>query len=850
MSHLQTFQVYPDIPKPLAFMEVLSRNLWWCWQRDAVELFRRVNPQVWRETGGNPIASASRISQEYLEDIAKDDSFLAHQERVKKNFETQVLASVDRSGSPFEDQGVIAYFSMEFGVHESLPLFAGGLGILAGDHLKAASDMSLPLIGVGLLYREGYFRQFLDQNGWQQEEYPITNIHHLPVRRAKGRNGKSVYISVNGPDGEIRAAVRMIQVGRIPLYLLDTNLPENPSEIREITARLYAGDAKLRIAQEILLGIGGMRALKALGIRPLVCHMNEGHSSFVSLERLIHIISDYNVDLRTAMEIVPRSTVFTTHTPVPAGHDVFPADLVRPYLSPIAYQLGISPDEVLSWGQDPGAGKDSPVSMFVLGLRMAQHRNGVSELHGHIARRMSLHVWPEIREEEIPITHVTNGVHVSSWISQENGALFERFLGPKWNQYPITPDIINRIDEIYDEELWRAHEMAQSRLIRTCRMLMLKQYARRNAPRSMMEDAEAVLEQGILTIGFARRFATYKRAYLLLSEPERLEEMINSENYPVQFIFAGKAHPNDHEGKDLIKRIVEFARRQNVRHRIIFIEDYDIHLARHLVQGVDVWLNTPARPHEACGTSGMKAAVNGVLNASVLDGWWCEAYHPDRGWRIGTEEDYEDHAYRDAVDGRALYNVLENEVIPCFYEKRGTGSAPLRWVKMMKASMKMGIMQFSSYRMMDEYEKRFYLPAAKRFNELIKDDANEARSLAAQRKRLRSLWGQIRIRPPQKDKEGAFRVGDDFLVTADVHLGELRPDEVSVEIYYGNMESIDKMGPGKPQEMFVQNDMGDGNYLYSATVNCEKSGRYGFTARVMPRGDERIRFAPGMVTWA
>ncbi|MDM8526361.1 alpha-glucan family phosphorylase [Desulfococcaceae bacterium HSG8] len=850
MSHLQTFQVYPDIPKPLTFLETLSRNLWWCWQRDAIELFRRIDPQIWRETGGNPIASATRIPQEYLEEVAKDDSFLAHQERVKQSFENEVLSPADRSESPFGENGIIAYFSMEFGIHESIPLFAGGLGILAGDHLKAASDMALPLVGVGLLYREGYFRQFLNQDGWQQEEYPITNIHHLPIRKVRDAAGEKIYVSVTGPDGEIRAALWKLQVGRIPLYLLDTNLPENPPEIREITARLYAGDATLRVAQEMLLGIGGMRALQALEIHPMVCHMNEGHSSFVALERLAHTISMHNVDLKTALEIVPRTTVFTTHTPVPAGHDVFPADIVRPYLKPFENPLGTSVDEIMSWGQEPGASKDSPVSMFILGLRMSQYRNGVSKLHGEVTRVMSLHVWPGVHEEEIPVTHITNGVHVSSWISRENSLLFERFLGPEWHRYPSAPDIINRIDEIYEEELWRAHEMSKSRLVRTCRMLMLKQYGRRNAPRSMMEDAETVLEQGILTIAFARRFATYKRAYLLLSDPERLEAMINSETRPIQIIFAGKAHPNDNEGKDLIRRIVEFARGRNVRHRIVFIEDYDIHLARHLVQGADVWLNNPARPHEACGTSGMKAAINGVLNFSVLDGWWCEGYNPDRGWQIGSGEGYDDHDYRDTVESRALYNILENEVIPCFYEKRGAGNAPSRWVKMMKASMKMGITDYSSHRMVADYEKKFYLPAAKRLETLHRDGLAEARYLAEQRKRIRSLWNYISIGPPVKEKEGAFRVGDAFRVVAEVHLGELRPDEVSLELYYGDMTSIDEMGSGKPLEMAVQEERGNGDYLYACTLNCETSGRYGITVRARPRGDERISFAPGLITWA
>ncbi|OEU64682.1 MAG: alpha-glucan phosphorylase, partial [Desulfobacterales bacterium PC51MH44] len=650
MYPLQTFQVFPDIPESLSFLQVLARNLWWCWNLDAIELFNRINPRLWDQSGRNPITFLTLIPQEQLDELSKDESFLAHQQRVKQSFSSKVLAPVDRSESPYGQQGTIAYFSMEFGIHESVPLVAGGLGILAGDYLKAASDLALPLTGVGLLYKQSYFHQFLDQDGWQQEEYPETDIYHLPVERAKDNSGKEVSISVIGPDHEIRAVVWKIMVGRVPLYLLDTSLPENPPEVREITSRLYAGNPKIRLAQEVLLGIGGMRALEAMEIYPAVCHMNEGHCAFAGLERLAQMISSYNINIKTAREIVPRSTVFTTHTPVAAGYDEFPVDLVEPYLNPLAERLGTNVDEIISWGQPEGSGQGVPLSMFVLGLRMAQYCNGVSELHGKVARRMWSHVWPGRPEDEVPITHITNGVHIPSWISIENHLLFERYIGTEWYLNIKTPEIAKRIDDIYDEELWRAREMSRSRLIRNCRALMIKQYRRRNAPKAMMKDAESVLDQDILTIAFARRFATYKRAYLLLKDPERLEAIINSKTHPVQFIFAGKAHPKDTEGKELIKRLIQFARSPQVLHRFIFLEDYDINIGRHLVQGADVWLNTPRRPFEACGTSGIKAAANGVLNVSILDGWWCEGYTEERGWSIGHGEEYADPAYQDAVE--------------------------------------------------------------------------------------------------------------------------------------------------------------------------------------------------------
>ncbi|MEJ2655710.1 MAG: alpha-glucan family phosphorylase [Desulfobacterales bacterium] len=849
MSHIQTFQVFPAVPEPLSFLQVLARNLWWCWRLDAIELFRRINPRLWEQSGRNPIVFSTLIPQKQLEKLAKDKSFLAHQQRVKERFVMEVSNPVDFSNTPYGQNGTIAYFSMEYGIHESVPISAGGLGILAGDHLKAASDLALPLVGVGILYHKGYFHQFLDPDGWQQEDYPETDIYHLPVKPAKDRSGKKITVSVTGPNGDIRAAVWKLMVGRVPLYLLDTNLPENPPEIRDITSRLYAGDQKTRLAQEVLLGIGGMRCLEAMDIYPVVCHLNEGHCAFATLERLSQTMSRFNIDLKTAEEIVSRTTVLTTHTPVAAGHDEFPSDLVRPYLSPLSERLGATVDEMISWGHAVKSGSDAPLSMFVLALRMSQYINGVSELHGKVARRMWLHVWEGIPEDEIPITHVTNGVHIPSWISIENALLFERYLGPEWHLHMANPETIRRIDDIYDEELWRAHEMSRSRLIRMCRALMIKQYSRRNAPREMMKDAESVLDQDALTIVFARRFATYKRAYLLLRDPDRLEAMIASEKQPVQFIFAGKAHPRDNEGKELIKRIIEFARRAKVRPRVAFLEDYDINIARHLVQGGDVWLNTPRRPFEACGTSGMKAAANGVLNVSILDGWWCEGYSEDRGWRIGNGEEYTDPAYQDSVESQALYNVLENEVIPCFYERKN-GDIPARWLKMIKNSMKMAIQQFCTHAMVSKYQTNFYEPAAKRLQSLISDSAKEAVVLSTQYKRLGELWGDIKIESPVRETNGAYRVGESFSVTAVVRLGELRPDEVDIELYYGPMKAVDMISESHFKGMTVKEDQGNGTYLYTCDITCTDSGRFGFTVRAVPRGDDRIKFAPGRITWA
>ncbi len=849
MNHLQTFRVLPDIPEPLAFLEVLSRNIWWCWHYDAVELFRRMDPRLWEGCGRNPIIFLTLIPQKRLEELAADNSFLSHQDRVRAQFEKLPPARVADPESRFTQEGVIAYFSMEFGIHESIPLFAGGLGILAGDHLKAASDLEMPLVGIGLLYRQGYFRQFLDQEGWQQEEYPETDIYQLPIERAKDARGDDLYISVTGPSGEITAVVWRMNVGCVPLLLLDTNITENTREIREVTSKLYIGEQKMRIAQEMLLGIGGMRALEALGIHPSVCHMNEGHSAFSSLERIALIRERHQVDLETALEIIPRTTVFTTHTPVSAGNEEFPIELIRPYLIPMEERIGATADEILAWGQPIGAPASSPLSMFILGARMARYCNGVSKLHGRVARRMWTHVWPEVPEDEIPISHVTNGVHIPSFLSREISLLFERYVGSDWHQHPSTPESTSRIDDIYEEELWRGHVMCRARLIRACRRLMTQQYKRRNAPKEMMRNAELVLDQDIMTIAFARRFATYKRANLLLQDPERFEALLVDANRPVQFIFAGKAHPRDHEGKELIKRLVQFARKAEIRNRIVFIEDYDIHVARYLVQGADVWLNTPRRPLEACGTSGMKAAINGVLNVSILDGWWCEGYAENRGWRIGNGEEYVDPAYQDAVESQALFNILEEEVIPCFYDRK-SGDIPLRWAKMMKASIKMGIGMFCSHRMAAEYNGRFYQPAWEQRRQLLSDGAARAGALAAQRERIRSHWDDIQVAPPIQENEGPFRVGETLHMTTLVDLGELSPEDVRVELYYGILQSPDRLGSGKPAQMAMIEAHGGGRYLYACDITCPRSGRYGLTARVVPAGDAWMRSEPGLIRWA
>jgi starch phosphorylase len=510
--------------------------------------------------------------------------------------------------------------------------------------------------------------------------------------------------------------------------------------------------------------------------------------------------------------------------------------------------LGIDTDQIISWGQPGGGNSNVPLSMFVLGLRMSQHHNGVSQLHGRVARRMWAHVWPGWPEDEIPIAHVTNGIHIPSWISIENATLFERYLTPDWYLHTGIKNLSQRIDQIYDEELWQARRMSRARLIRTCRELMVKQYGRRNAPQSTMRDAEGILDPDILTIGFARRFATYKRATLLLKDPVRLKKIINDPDKPVQIIFAGKAHPKDREGKDIIRQLIAFAKDPELRHRIVFLEDYDINVTRNLVQGADIWLNTPRRPMEACGTSGMKAAINGVLNVSVLDGWWCEGYREDRGWAIGNGEEYEDHEYQDMVDSYALYNLLENDVIPCFYERKN-GKSPTKWISMMKASMKMALKHYCTHRMVLEYDQKFYQPAFGSYRKFTQDGAEKAKQMLTQKKRLLNLWKNIQVKVPDRKHNGPFRIGESFQISAEISLGEIRPEEVLVELYYGKLRSVDTLLSGMTQVMEVEEELNKGTYLYSCFLPCEASGGFGFTVRVNPKGDDFLRFTPGLITW-
>ncbi len=845
MKNVQLFNVAPAIPEELQFLETLSRNLWWSWDADATELFRRINSHVWKQTGYNPLKLLAQVPQKRFAALTTDEAFLSHMRRVEERFNKVIIESSHADASQS-----IAYFSLEFGIHETVRIYSGGLGVLAGDHLKAASDIGVPLVAVGLMYRQGYFQQYLNRDGLQQERYPESEVQNLPLDKALDQDGNEIIVSVPLPEGALKATVWRLNIGRIPLILLDSNIPENRHEFRNITAQLYGGDRLNRLRQELLLGIGGFRALIALGYDPAVCHMNEGHAAFLSLARIEHFMKQKAMTLQQAMEVVPRCSVFTTHTPVPAGNETFDSKVLLSHLEAIEKETGLSAKAFIRLSQAPGSSPETEPSMTVLGMRMAKYANGVSKLHGEVSRHMWSYLWPGRAHDEIPIGHVTNGVHVPTWLSAQNVEIFDRYIGPGWRNHPGTKTTLDGINQIPDEELWRAHEMGRSRLIRAAREHAEKQYQARNASRSEIAQAKSIFDHDALTIGFARRFATYKRGALLLHDIERFEAMLTNEDHPIQFLFAGKAHPADIHGKELIQRIVHFARKNNVRRRIVFLENYDIGIARLLVQGVDVWLNTPRRPQEASGTSGMKVAANGGINASVLDGWWCEGYTQDTGWAIGDGEVYEDTEYQDAVEAQALYNLLENEIIPTFYDREG-GDIPTQWIRMMKNSIRMGLRYFTSHRMVSEYNELYYKPARESYASLLADNGKDAEALVKRHGRLDTLWSQVSIETQRCAIDpGKLHVGDAFDVTTEVHLGELTPDEVDVEVYYGPVNSELHISDSHVTIIPIGDDIGDGNYRYQHKLECKTTGRYAFTTRVTPKGDQWSHIMPGFITWA
>ena len=691
----------------------LANNLWWSWHPDVTNLFRDLDPIRWRQLDHSPIALLKEITPERLEMRAAE---LVLYSRINQAYRRLKEYMSEEKTWGFEHGGVlgagpVAYFSAEFGIHESVPIYSGGLGVLAGDHIKSASDLAVPLVAIGLFYDQGYFRQHLNDESYQQEEYVDTKVENLPMEPATDVNGDPVSVTIETRTGNLLAKVWLMRVGRVRLYLLDCDVEGNLPEDRELTSRLYGGDHRTRVRQELVLGVGGVRALRALGITPSVYHLNEGHSAFAGLECIRELMEEDGLEFDDALREVAKRTSFTTHTPVPAGHDRFDAGLIEEHIGPLRERLKLSPEHLMGLGRVDPNNHSETFCMTVLALKLSRRANGVSSLHGDVSRQMWKQLWPWRTEEEVPIGHITNGVHVPSFLAWQMRQFYDRHFPAGWYERHGEPEAWETIYDVDPGELWETHYALKNLLMQFVRRRVSRQCRRRGESDAVVEAARSVLDPNVLTIGFARRFATYKRADMFMSDIDRLAEMVNDSQRPVQFIFAGKAHPADEPGKQLVKRVDSLRHDERFSGRVVFIEDYDINVARHMIQGVDVWLNNPRRPMEASGTSGMKVVLNGALNLSILDGWWAEAYNGKNGFAIGNGRQHVSDEVTDRRDSEEFYRVLEEEVIPLFYDRDVDGQ-PCEWIKRMQNSIGSLAWRFSAHRMVMDYTNAAYLPAS------------------------------------------------------------------------------------------------------------------------------------------
>jgi starch phosphorylase len=852
IPNIKTFQVSPDVPHSLKPLLELANNLWWVWNPDAVELFRRLNRKLWDEVHHNPVKLLATIDQSILVDAAQDQGYMAHLKRVHEAFHKHV----DTTGwyhktFPAATDNLVAYFSAEFGLHESLPIYSGGLGVLAGDHLKSASELGTPLVGVGLMYRNGYFQQYLSADGWQQEAYPELDFYNLAIEPVLADDGSPAKVRVDMPDNPVHARVWKVKIGRIALYLMDTNVPENSPADRDITARLYGTGTDLRIKQELILGIGGVRALEAIGLKPKVYHMNEGHAAFLALERARMLLLEHpELTFDDVRQQVMATCVFTTHTPVPAGIDVFHPDTMRRFFSHFWGLIKLDEDGFLSLGREDVRNRDQGFSMAVLAIRLSDHANGVSQLHGEVSRKMWRNIWPGVPEAEVPIGSITNGIHVRTWLSPDISSTLDLYMGERFISDPADPSVWQGVDQIPDEELWRAHERCRARLVNWARVTLRHQLSERGASYDDIAMADQVLDPEALTIGFARRFATYKRGALVLRDAARIRRIIEDSKHPIQFVFAGKAHPADNQGKELIRTIVNFVRDPAIRRRFVFIENYDMSVARMLVQGVDVWLNTPRRPYEASGTSGMKAAANGVLNCSIPDGWWVEGYGPSVGWSIGRGETYADYNQQDNIESQMLYDIIEKQIGPLFYH-RGPDGIPREWVGRMKSCMKLLAPVFNTNRMVADYTKRFYVPAFERGKLLGGPTLTRARALAKKKALYHAKWSGIKVAGVHSSGNGHFRVGQAMAVDALVDLpADLPKGDVAVQLFCGLLDNNGQITKAQTVVMEYVKEMAPGRHLFQSSMTCAVSGRHGFAIRVLPAdADLTHPFEPGLIAW-
>ncbi|WP_008315109.1 alpha-glucan family phosphorylase [Leptolyngbya sp. PCC 6406] len=854
MRPIRTFNVVPSLPARLEGLRTLAYNLQWDWDVDTIELFRRLDSDLWESSRYNPVLMLGTISQQRLQEVAEDEGFLAQLERALQRMEDYLSNRTwyRKNRSRPHAQERYAYFSMEFGLTSCMPVYSGGLGVLAGDHLKSASDLGLPLVAVGLLYQEGYFAQYLNADGWQQERYPINDFYNMPLHLERDEQGDEIRIAVEYPGRLVYARVWRVQVGTVPLYLLDTNIEPNREYDQDICDRLYGGDIDMRIHQEIMLGIGGVRMLEALGLKPTAYHMNEGHSAFLALERIRMLMDDAGLTYPEALQVATASQIFTTHTPVPAGIDLFGADKILYYLGHYAQRFGLSEDEFLSMGRENTGDLSTPFSMAVLAIKTATFVNGVSQLHGVVSRDMFRGLWQDLPLDEVPITSITNGVHARSCVAKSNQELYDRYLGPKWSQAGAKDPLWDRVASIPDEELWRNHELCRSQLVMYVRERLKRNLRDRGASPHEFEEAREVLDPSVLTIGFARRFATYKRATLFLRDVERIRKIITGggQGRRVQFVIAGKAHPKDIPGKELIRRIVRFTHEEGLTGSIVFVPNYDIHLSRAMVAGCDVWLNNPRRPREASGTSGMKAAMNGLPNLSVLDGWWDEADYGHTGWSIGSGEDYDDPNYQDSIEADAFYELMEQGVVPLFYNRDENG-VPRGWVSKMKSAIHLNTPRFNTARMVKEYARRAYFMASDRLGHLSESAYAPAKELAHWQTNLTKAWYEIRIEAVNIAAETELQVNQPFQVTAHIRLGTLTHQDIQVELYQGTVGVDGELQRGEVIAMAYRGQDDQGRSLYGVDMTYTNSGLQGLSLRVLPQHRYlSSALDPKLILWA
>lgn len=828
--------VNPQLPKRIGKLSEIANNLWWSWNTEFLRLFKEIDRDLWETIGKNPVKFLKQVSQGRLEKVSKDAEFLKEYDKITKNFEDYMRSKNTwfLNKYPENKNDLIAYFSAEYGLDETIPIYSGGLGILSGDHLKSASDLGIPLVAVGLLYKNGYFTQKINGYGGQETEYHNINLYDLPITPVKNEKDEDLVIYVKFPKRRLYLKVWQINVGRIKLYLLDSDIEKNNEEDRNVTLRLYGGDQEMRIRQEIVLGMAGVNLLKTLGINPTIYHMNEGHSAFLTLEIIKNIIKDKQVSFEVAKDIASSKTVFTTHTPVPAGNDIFPIELVEKYFKDFCPKLGLSIEDFLKLGMKPTKQLEPGFNMGILALKIAGKKNGVSKLHGAVSRELFGDVWPEIAANESPIGYVTNGIHTCSWLAPKLKELYNKYLIPYWQDNIHQDYVWEKIKTIPDEKLWETHNDRKKKLLNLVKESTVNRLRRCGYGYEEINEIISRINPNALTIGFARRFATYKRATLIFKDIERITQILNNNDKPVQLIFAGKAHPADKEGQDLIKFIHEISIMPQFKGKIFLLENYNIAMSRYLVSGVDVWLNNPRRPMEASGTSGQKASVNGVINFSVLDGWWAEGYNQENGWTIGTNAEYDSYEAQDIADSESMYHTLENKIIPSYYDQNDKGISK-KWMELMKNSIMSTGGKYSTSRMLVDYTNQLYMPLCNLTKKYYTNIDNVA-EFNSWKNDLYINWNDIKITQINNLDNISIDAGNNIEVRCEVELPNINVENITVEVYYGKILDNGVVEDVNIIPMNLENEDEEcKKYYYVARIELTTGGNYGYTFRVMPK---------------